>query len=193
MKDLIYPNTEVLLDCILFQQGFVEVNRERKFDIREINSNKAEFLISNISLIELTEKLKDSQASLLAINSGYSYFDLCKHRIDDIDLSEEELNQIDKSIKETLINVPCVVSITSKGFSATEITNLVEMCNQYSIFLIDALHFLIADREGCNIFITNDEKLREKLRELILDLGSEHDMRIINSKEFKNDIINTLK
>lgn len=193
MKDLIYPDTCVLLDCILFQQGFIKVNSEKKFDIREINSNKAEFLISSISLIELTEKLKDSKASLLAINSGYSYFDLSKHRIDDIDLSEEELNQIDESIKENLINVPCVVSIASKGFSATEITNLVEMCNQYSIFLIDALHFLTADREGCNIFITNDEKLRKKLRKLVLDLGSERDMKIINSKEFKNSIINTLK
>jgi rRNA-processing protein FCF1 len=193
VKDLIYPDTGVLLDSILFQQGFVKVNSKKKFDIREINSNKAEILISNISLIELTEKLKDSKASLLAINNGYSYFDLCKHRIDDIKLSEEELNQIDESIKENLINIPCVVSITSKGFSATEIANLVEMCNQYSIFLIDALHFLIADREGCNIFITNDKKLRKKLRELILDLGSERDMKIINSKEFKNDIINTLK
>ena len=126
MKDLIYPDTGVLLDCILFQQGFTQVNNERKFDIKEINSNKAEFLISNISLIELTEKLKDSKASLLAINDGYSYFDLCKHRIDEINLSEESLDQIDKSIKENLINISCVVSIASKGFNATEIADLVD-------------------------------------------------------------------
>jgi predicted nucleic acid-binding protein len=192
MKDLIYLDTGILLDCILFQQGFTQVNSKKKFDIRDINSDKAEFLISNISLIELTEKLKDSKASLLAINDGYSYFDLCKHRIDDIELSKEQLEEIDEVIKNFLIDIPSIVSINSRGFNATEINNLVEMCNQYSIFLIDALHFLIADRENCNIFITNDNKLKKGLRKVVLDLSSEHEMKIVSSIEFKNSMLNAL-
>jgi predicted nucleic acid-binding protein len=193
MKNLIYLDSGILLDCILLQQGYTKVNTEKRFNIKEIDSNKSEFLISNISLIELTEHLKDSKASLCAINNGYSYFDLCKHRIDDIELSQEQLDEIDQIIKDHLIDVPSVVSISPKGFSAKEINNLVEICNQYSIFLIDALHFLIADRENCNIFVTNDQKLKKGLKKLISDLASEHEMRVVASKEFKNNILNTLK
>jgi hypothetical protein len=141
----------------------------------------------------LTEHLKDSKASLLAIKDGYSYFDLCKHRIDEIELNEKEIDEIDNVVDNDLMSLPQIVGALSKGFNSTEIKFLVQICKQYSIFLIDALHFLIADREDCKFFVTTDKQLKRSLKTLVLDLSLEDKRKILSSKEFKNSVLKTLK
>jgi hypothetical protein len=193
MQTSIYFDSGVLLDTINYRQGYRKVNIKRKFDIEDLNPLKVQVLISDISLIELTEQLKDSKASLLAIKDGYSYFDLCKHRIDEIELSEEDINKIDSILDKDLINLPPILGTISKGFNSAEITFLVQICKQYSIFLIDALHFLIADREDCKFFVTTDKQLKRSLKTLVLDLSLENKRKILSSKEFKNSVLKTLK
>jgi hypothetical protein len=193
MRDLIYFDSGVLLNYINYHHGFKRVNIKNKFNIADLSPTKAGVLISDISIIELTEHLKDSKASLLAINEGYSYFDLCKHRIDAIELNEEEINEIDNVVDNDLMSLPQIVGALSKGFNSTEIKFLVQICKQYSIFLIDALHFLIADRENCKMFVTTDNELKQSLEKLIKDSSLKANMEIVSSKEFKSSILNRLK
>ncbi|HAM96295.1 MAG: hypothetical protein UR96_C0010G0012 [candidate division WS6 bacterium GW2011_GWC1_36_11] len=188
-QEFVYLDSCVILDCISFKQGFTKVCRNRKFDIGEIDSQKAEIMLSEINIIEVTEHLKDAEATRIAIQEGYSYFDLNKQRLEEIELSEDNIKNVDELLRNELFNLPAVVSIKSKGLSKNDITTLLNICNKYSIFFVDAMHFLIADKEGCNYFITSDEKLRKGLNKLIEDSFSSATMLIMSPQEFKNSVL----
>lgn len=191
-KKIIYLDSCVLLDSISLCQGFTHINSKRKFNIGEINPQKAEIFVSYINIIEITEHLKDSVASQMAFDEGYSYFDLNKHRIDDIEISEEKIIDINNIIKKELVELPSVVTLKPSGLSAKDIGLLVQLCNQYSLFFIDALHFLITDKSGCNLFITSDITFRKRLKQIIEYANSENEMQVQTPQEFKNFIFKSI-
>lgn len=178
-----------MLDSIIFRQGYVRVNNKRKFDIGRINPQKAEVLISDLNAIEVMSSLRDSKSSQIAISEGYSYFELRKDRIEKIKLSKKELSELSEIFEKELINLPCVVATETKGLSACEIRNLVRVCNEFSIFIIDAMHFLVADKEGCKIFVTSDKDLRRGLLEIKKGSLFEKNIEIMSTQKFKQDIL----
>ncbi len=188
-KIQVYFDSCVLLDSIIFRQGYTRVNNKRKFDIARINPQKAEVLISDLNAIEVMGSLKDSKASQIAINEGYSYFDLRKDRVDEIKLSKKELSELNKIFEKELVTLPCVVAAEAKGFSANEIRNLVRICNEHSTFIIDAMHFLIADKEGCQVFVTSDKDLRKGLLRIKKGSLFEKNIEILTPQQFKKGIL----
>lgn len=191
-KLLIYLDTCILLDYITLKQGYLRCNKNRKFDISNIDPDKAEILISNINILELTEKLRDSKISQIAIEEGYSYFDLNKKRLETITLTEGDLEDIDTLIEANLFHQTQISSIIKQDFSSRDIDRIINICNKYSLFVIDIMHFLIADREGCNIFITSDNKLLEGLKNFYKDSSSNVEIQILRPQEFKNKYISKL-
>lgn len=188
-QEFIYLDSCIILDSISLRQGFNKVCQKRKFDIGTIDPQKAEILISQLNIVEVTEHLKDAEASKIAIQEGYSYFDLNKQRLEKIELSENNLKNIDVLLKNELFNVPSVVYIKSQGLTKNEITSLFAICNKYSMYFIDAMHFLIADKENCSYFVTSDEKLRKCINKIIKDSSSSGMMRILSPQEFKNSVL----
>jgi len=192
-KELIYLDSCVLLDYISFKEGFAEVNINRKFDISQIDESKVEIFLSYINIIEITEHLKDNIACKKAIEEGYSYFDLKKNILEGIEIGEKDLKDIDNKIKKYLLDLPNIITSKEEGINAEETKKLISICNTYSIFFIDALHFLIADKQGCNIFVTSDNALIKGIKGLIKDSNSTKSIEVKSSIEFKNSIFPNLK
>jgi len=188
-QKFIYLDSCVILDSISLRQGFKKVCSNRKFDVGTIDPKKAEVLLSELNIIEITEHLKDAEASKIAIQEGYSYFDLNKQRLEQIELTEDNIRNVDNLLRNELFNLPSVVSMKSQGLTKNDITTLLTICNKYSIFFIDAMHFLIADKEGCNYFVTSDEKFRKSIKKLIEDSSSSAMMQIMAPQEFKSSVL----
>lgn len=185
-KCLIYFDSCVLIDSISYKQGYKRVNIKRKFDIGNINPAIAEIFLSEINIVELTEHLKDSAIGKIAIKEGYSYFDLNKGRLDEIQLSKEQLLEINEIVKKQVVELPSVVIEKTKGFSTKDIKFIMKMCLNYSIFFIDAIHFLIADKAGCDYFVTSDIKFFNNLKRFLKDINSSGMIRILTGSSFKN-------
>ena len=188
-KVSIYLDSCVLLDSISFRQGHTKVNSRRKFDIGEINPNVAEVLLSDINILELTERLKDSMISKLAVSEGYSYFDLRKDRLENFNLSKIQMKEIDEIFKKELADLPSVSFIKTKALSVGDVKNLIRICNEYSVFFMDALHFLMAYKSGCKMFVTSDKALRKSLFKVIKDSALENIMQIFTPWEFKKTFL----
>jgi len=142
-KTSVYFDSCVLIDSIIFRKGYVKVNSKRKFDIGKISFEKAEVILSELNVIEVTESLKDAKVCQIAIAEGYSYFDLRKDRLEKIKLSKKQLEEIDSVFQEELVSLPSVIFTPSKGTNANEIKNLMRICNKYSIFFMDAYIFCL--------------------------------------------------
>lgn len=134
-KELIYLDSCVLLDHISLKQGFKKVNTNRKFDISQIDESKAEIFLSYVNIIEVTEHLKDNIACKKAIEEGYSYFDLRKDVLEQIDIKQEDLEGIDRIIKTFLSDLPNIITSKEEGINASETKKLISICNTYSMFL----------------------------------------------------------
>lgn len=186
-KKVIYLDSCVILDHISLARGHTSVNGNKKFDIGTIDPEKAEVIISNINIIEVSEKLRDSKASEIALSEGYSYFELNKQRIDKIVLNDKQIKKIDDEIQAVVLNLPAVAAIDPKGFSAEEIGALTEFCLNHSMFMIDAMHFMIADREGCDFFVTSDNGLYNAIRNFVKKEDATDSINIETAKSFKNN------
>jgi hypothetical protein len=191
-KQIIYFDTSVLLDYLLLKRGFTQVNSQKKFDISALDPDKTEVLISNINIIELSEKLRDAKATEIALGEGCSYFELTKQNIDKIELTADILTEIKEEIQTNLLDLPVVAGTEPKGFSGKEIGELTEFCANHSVFMIDAMHFMIADREGCSLFVTSDIPLHNSLKAFISKVKVEDSIKIITGKCFKNNHLSEL-
>lgn len=192
-KQIIYFDTCVLLDCISLSRGCTYVNSNKKFDISTINSEKAEILVSNINIIELSEKLRDAKASEIALAEGYSYFELNKTEIEKIDLDIKELKKIADEIQEKILDLPAVASIGSEGFRNEDMGNLTGFCLNYSIFMIDAIHFMLADRGNCDVFVTSDKALHNALKKFLSIKNISNSIKLETAKSFIQNHLQNLK
>jgi len=184
-KTSVYFDSCVLIDSIIFRKGYVKVNSKRKFDIGKISFEKAEVILSELNVIEVTESLKDAMVSQIAIGEGYSYFDLRKDRLEKIKLSKKQLEEIDSIFQKELVSLRPVRIVESQGFSGNEVKNLVKICNKHSIFLVDAMHFLVAYKSGCSFFVTADKDLRKKLLKVNKGFVLASNMEILTPLQFK--------
>ncbi len=60
------------------------------------------------------------------------------------------------------------------------------------IFISDILLIEIAEKEGCNIFVTSDKKFSKSLRNLLSGTSSEKEISILNPIIFKNRYLENL-
>ena len=54
---------------------------------------------------------------------------------------------------------------------------------------MDAVHFLLADKEKCDFFVTSDKGLLGKLKKLTETNFSKESVRVLSSQEFKNTVL----
>ena len=108
-----------------------------------------------------------------------------KDRLEKIKLSKKQLKEIADVFRGELLDLPCVVSRQLEGFSTTEIKNLVRICNKYSVFLVDAMHFLVAYKSGCDFFVAADKDLRKKLLKVKKSFVLDSNMEVLTPLQFK--------
>ncbi|GAF91859.1 unnamed protein product, partial [marine sediment metagenome] len=150
-----------------------------------LNPRKAEVFLSEINLIELSEKLADELRMLRCFEEGLSILEIRKTELEKHRLTEKDLDTINQEIKSTIIELPFLVSNKTPSLGSKSLRVLTGICTKYSIFFIDALHFHIAELIGCQYFVTGDLDLSKRLENLLSELGGSV-VDVCYAKSFKN-------
>lgn len=188
---LLYLDTDIWLNYILYSRNKKKRSNHRKtLELDLLNSKRVEVFLSEINLIELSEKLADEKRMFRCFEEGLSILEIRKTELEKHRLTEKDLDSINQEIKSTIIKLPFLVSDRTHSLDSNSLKVLTEICTKYSIFFIDALHFHIAELIGCKYFVTGDLDLFKKLEILLAEVGgSVVDACYVKSfknKEFKS-------
>ena len=186
-KIFLYLDTDVWVNYLIYTRNKKERFAHKKtLPIDKINGEKVDIFISEINLIEISEKLSDEKRMKKCFDDCLSILEIRKTELQKHTITKEELQDINDQIKSQIINLPLLVSDKTPDLSSKSLRVLTEICSTYSIFFIDALHFLIAGKMKCDYFISGDTDLVNKLNKLIKDLSIKT-ISVYNVKEFKNN------
>ncbi len=185
---LLYLDTSVWIDFILYSRDKTKYknNRSKTLKIDLLDANLAEVLISEINLIEISEKLADEKRMERCFEDSLSILEVRKTDLEKKQMSKDDIEMIRDEISDTIMSQSVIVSDKTPSISSRELKYLTEICSQYSIFFIDALHFFLADKMGCNYFVTGDGDLCKKLQKLLKDTISKEGaaIHVIHTKTF---------
>lgn len=187
-RPLLYLDTNIFLDLIRNRAGELADASKKLF--REIEDGKYGVITSSFTSLEIMEEEQGRVYAEREIVICKKSFDEVRRHIDRRDLTPSELAGIRKNL-ESRVYKPFMdkEKIILKYLTDEGWIRAYQLLDQLNISASDCIHLAIADIAGCDIFVTNDEQLR--------DVGSsffKSDIMVFSSSlNIENSIIELVK
>lgn len=187
-RPLLYLDTNIFLDLIRNRAGELADASKKLF--REIEDGKYGVITSSFTSLEIMEEEQGRVYAEREIVICKKSFDEVRRHIDRRDLTPSELAGIRKNL-ESRVYKPFMdkEKIILKYLTDEGWIRAYQLLDQLNISASDCIHLAIADIAGCDIFVTNDEQLR--------DVGSsffKSDIMVFSSSSnIENSIIELVK
>lgn len=188
MTNLVYLDTDVWINYIIYLRNKeLRSNNKKTLPLEKITDTSIEIFVSEINLIEISEKLADEKRMMNCFQDGMSILEMRKDTLMKSEITLDELADIKSEIDQSIFTLKNLVSDKTPTIDPTTLKNLTILCTQYSIFFIDALHFEMADRLGCTYFISGDNELCQKLNKISSEVdGRDNKIKVCHCSSFKN-------
>jgi predicted nucleic acid-binding protein len=159
-RPLLYLDTNIFLDLIRNRTGELADASKKLF--REIEDDKYGVITSSFTSLEIMEDEQERVYAEREIFICKKSFDEVRRHIDRRDLTPSELAGIKKNL-ENRVYKPFMdkEKIILKYLTDEGWIRAYQLLDQLNISASDCIHLAIADIAGCDIFVTNDEQLRD--------------------------------